>query len=299
MLARYTAPIGFACGLAAMGWARPYLSCAVWDVGFLALALIFIAAFAVGFAAAGAAKVFQSQGSRRSWARSIARIIAGVATGTLAGAAAYWATTDWVERFGAYAIPRADYLGLGLSVLAIAFGAVSIRVRGRLGVTAAAAIFLGGFVLVTGYLADRFAHSPYFVVRQYAAAAERADQEAMRQLFSRQSLRHWTELPTRRSADGRQTLTTVDRMYPGVAGAALLTSVETQGKTASVELLLPDYWHIIGASAGHDEFIGLVKDNGAWKIDGYGEALSLRKTIEFGHAAERAGKPVRVMPGKK
>jgi len=291
MFRRYVALIGLACGLGAMGWARPYLNCSLESAGVIALGFVFVAAFAIAFAAVGAPKVLHPNGSRWSRILVVVGISARVAAGIVVGVAATWGMSYWVERFGAYAIPRADSAGLALSILAIALGSASIRPRGRVGMTAAAAIFLGGFVLVTAYLADRLAQSPYYKVRKFAAAAGRADQEAMKPLFSRESLEHWGDLHTVTSAKG-QVLATVDHMYPGVAQWAVIESVQVEPRTtAFVELLLPSYWHLFGG-AGHSEDIALVQDNGAWKIDGYGEYVSSAGEItRFILAAEQRETP--------
>lgn len=271
MFTRLSAVLALACGVAAMGWLRPFLTCSLDDAGFLAFYVSFVAALALGFVATGRLRAFQAQGPNRSAARKVSRVIVGVAVGLICGIAAVQAMNYWFGRFGAYAIPRADVLGLALALAAMALGAVSIRQRGRIQVIAVVAILLGAFVLVTGYLLDRFARCPYFTVRQFAAVADRADQNAMKRFFSRRSLQHFDQLP--RTAYGvggeyRPPLVTVDLMLPGWARGALLWSVDEEGVTAEVRCLVPYYWNVMGFG-GHGGTIPLVKEDGLWKIDAY------------------------------
>jgi len=284
MLTRLSAVLALACGVAAMGWLRPFLTCSLDDAGFLAFYVSFVAALALGFAATGKLRAFQARGSNRSAAQKVSRVIVGVAVGLICGIAAVQAMNNWFGRFGAYAIPRADVLGLAFAFLAIALGALTIRQRERIQVIAVVAIFLGAFVLATGYLLDRFARSPYYTVRQFAAVAGRADQNAMKRFFSRRSLQHFHEMPGMRYyVDGEfgPPLVTVDYMYPVAAQNTLLLSVNEQGASAEVESLVPYYWHVMGCTGGHGGTIPLVKEDGIWKIDAYKDYELWRARFEM------------------
>jgi hypothetical protein len=211
--------------------------------------------------------------------------------------------SDWVAQVGGYAIPHpasvplsdavialTEPLGMLLCFAALMLGASSLLRRERAIATAIASMAAGLFVLTTAFVYDAAVGSPYWVVRQYARAAYRCDQEAMNQLLSRESLAHYPELLVKYFGPPRDRthLVTVDHMYGVVAAHVLLPNLKIDGDCATVRTDLPRWWSIwhFRGKGGH---IYLVREQGRWRIDAYRHLQELLQRWEEDEAPSESG----------
>jgi hypothetical protein len=264
----------FVCGLVAMGWLR----------GFGVYSLDSVLPVGLGLASAGALAAGVAYGGRRPPAEAggrsfLARLASMAGAVIVASGATFWIVVIWAGRLGAYAVPHAPLVGVFICASGMALGIISIMRRERALAVSSVGILLGFFVLLVPGLVDRLTHSPYLTTRQFAAAAYRGDQEAMKRLFSARSLRHFSELPvtTYYSTGGEANqLVTVDHMCGETARNTLLLSLRVRGDTARFDCLVPYRWRAFTYQGSASE-TPLVREEGRWRIDVYSELESFRE----------------------
>lgn len=191
---------------------------------------------------------------------------------------------NWIARLGAYAVPHVpDIVGAAVSVAAIATGVLSLVRREHTATIALIGLSLGLFVLVTSFLYDRVRNSPYYTLRQFAAAAYRNDQKAMMPFLSSASLRHFSELPTTYygNDDGvyPRELKTVDHMHGIAARNTLLLGIKIKGNRAMVDCPVPQRWDLFRV-AGKGGEVYLVREGKHWKVDAYRHWQETEKRFE-------------------
>ncbi|BCM90171.1 hypothetical protein IAD21_02022 [Abditibacteriota bacterium] len=181
--------------------------------------------------------------------------------------------TQWIGKCGAYAVPPVpDSVGVAICVGAIATGILSLLRKERVIPLALTGICVGLFVALTSFFYDWFTRSPYFVLRQFAAAAARNDQQVMMPFFSRDSLRHFSRLPTTNygNDDGvypRQ-LKTVAHLFGTGARHTVLLGIKIVGNRAVIDCPVPERWDMFRV-AGKMGKVYLVREGKQWKVDVY------------------------------
>lgn len=268
--AQGSALASLACGVAAVGWLRPLEG----DEGLLAIPSLCAGMALVGVSAVGVRLVRAVRGRQNRDDGRLLRLVASAALSVFvafgAVLAALIVVLPWAGWFGSYALPPGNMLGVLLGVAAVCLGIGSIARRERALATAVSGLALGMLVLAVSYIWDPIADTPYGAVRRFAAAAARADQEAMISQFSAESVRHLDELPrtTYFVAGESDELITVRQMHPPAARETLLLSVQREDDRATVECVVPITRSATGFF-GHGGRIYVIREDGAWKIDAY------------------------------
>jgi hypothetical protein len=263
-----------ACGVLATGWVRPFGYYTAYPAGAIAAALTGLGVVSLASVPAGrlADSYFRSRQGGAFWRGLLGWCGGIIVVAVVLTAVAVAAIREWIGAMGEYAVPRApDSIGVVLSLCAVGLGIWSFRVARPARTTAVAGILLGLLVLVTAFAWDIVVDSPYRAVRRFAAAAARADQDAMIAQFSAESVRHFDELPVAHYGVGGRSgeLVTVDHMHPPAARETLLLSVEREGHRATVECVVPITRSATGGRFGHGGQIHLIREGGAWRIDAY------------------------------
>jgi len=203
-----------------------------------------------------------------------------------------WFLVLWTSRVGAYVIPHlpgpapdllgpvtTDVLGALLCGVGLAATVLSLRDREQATATAVVSGLLLMLTVFNAFLYDNVTRSPYRVVRSFAVAASRHDQEAMNRLLSSTSLQ---ELPGEMTTvvhdeHGQpRELVTVAFMHGRPARNTLLLDIALKGDRATMQVGVAYHWDATTFS-GSGGRIYLVKEDGRWMVDAYRE---YRETLE-------------------
>lgn len=249
------------CGLGSVGWLRDFGNS---SLAALPIGLLLVVA-GVGFAVSRFLSILGQSAIVRFVAVSLCCLFA------------LPILISWPGRIGEYAIPLVpDSAGILVCLAALVAGGLSLALSERRYGTVVFSMLLAVYVLITAFLYDPLTRSPYFVVRRFASAASQDDQAGMIPYFSRESLRHFDELPTTSygNEDGSATgsLKTVGYLHGVGARNSLLYGIHITGNTAIADCSVPwhgeEDWNMF-QFRGHGATVYLIREDGEWKIDAW------------------------------